>query len=106
VAPYWSRALPIVLPDCFCVPHRIGESLQRRERTANALVFLPADPGVENNDHSRRTRHVDDVHSEHLFRVFSFARLSVGPGYSGFQPDTRHAREMLREIKLRMQYLP
>jgi hypothetical protein len=59
--------------------YRIGKALQSRQRTAYALVFLATDSSVEKDSHSRCTGHVDDVHFDAPFCVFSLYK-TVGCG--------------------------
>ena len=68
------------------VPQVLGESLQRRYRTAYALVFLAADSAIEDDGQSRCTGHVDNVHFDHpssvascfIYKTVSMRRLFPG----------------------------
>jgi hypothetical protein len=60
--------------------YRSGESLQRRQRTAYAPVFLAADSSVEEDRQSRCASQADDVHFDVPFGVFLLCK-TVGWGW-------------------------
>ena len=74
-----SGALLIAVLVRCRLTYRIGKSLQRPQRTTYALVFLATDSSVEKDRHSRCAGHVDDVHFDAPFCVFSLCK-TVGCG--------------------------